>query len=168
MYLPERTLPPGLKDRWGFELIRTRDTQKPIPFARRGDNTLVADIRGQDTMSLLIVPAALFTGTGMPGAVESPLVLVAGRFTDPHPREWERAAYASGALLAVIGPNDLPVLDSSQFPAGDAFEVPPAERQAIISRALSGLWIFHSAIAGLHLVMPDPPVRRRWRGTVRR
>ena len=168
VYIPQRTLPPSIKDRWAFELIRARDAQKPIPFARNGDNVLAADIRSQNAMSLLIVPAVLFTGTGVPGVAESPVVLVNGRFTDPHPREWKQAAYTAGALLAAIGPDESPCWIPPNFLPGDPSEVPAAERQAIIARALGSLWIFHSAIAGLHLVMPDPPDRRRWRGRERK
>jgi hypothetical protein len=130
---------------WGFEPIGTRVADKPIPYARRGDFVLAADVRIPDGMNVLILPAAAFIGTAGNSrlAMDRLQVLASGRFTDPHPPEWVEAIRAAGGLLAVIGPDDVPVLDAAK-----AREDP--------MRAASDLWVFKAAIAVLHLASPNP------------
>lgn len=146
VYLPQRTLPADTRSMWGFEPIGTRDPLKPIPFAHRNGSALVADIRGRGSMDLLIVPAGVFTGTGEPGTVEEPELLASGHFADAHPRRWKQAVYAAQSLLAVIGPDELPALNSAKLR-----DLDPAKPRDL-GRGLSTLWIFNAAIAGLHLV----------------
>ena len=141
VYVPQRSLPADTRGMWGFEPIMTRDATGAIPYARRGDLTLAADIRSTDGMDLLIMPAAGFTGTGEPVTVDSPQLLAAGRFAGPHPSEWKQAAYAAQSLLAVIGPSDVPALDPGKLQEGPR-------------QALGDLWIFNAAIAAVFLVMP--------------
>ena len=148
VYLPQRSLPTDTRGMWGFEPIATRDAAKDIPFAHRDGFTLVADIRNRDGMDLLIVPAAVFTGTGEPAHVDEPQLLASGRFADPHPRKWKQAAYAAQSLFAVIGPDDFPALNPTKLRGLD----PTKPRD--LGRGLSTLWIFNAAIAVLHLVRP--------------
>lgn len=148
VYLPQRSLPADTRGKWGFEPIVTRKAAKPIPYAHCGDLALVADIRGRDDMDLLIVPAAVFTGTGEPSRVDDPQLLASGRFAEPHPRKWKKAAYAAQSLLAVIGPDDFPALNPEKLHGLDPTDIRD------LGQGVSTLWIFNSAIAALHLVKP--------------
>ena len=111
---------------WGFEPILNRAAAGMIPRARRGSLTLAADIRSTDGMDLLVMPTAGLNGTGEPVAIDSPQLLAAGRFTDPHPPEWKQTAYAAQSLLAVIGPSDAPVWTL------EGPEKPPASAQRLV------------------------------------
>jgi hypothetical protein len=133
---------------WGFEPIVTRKAAARIPYAHRDGLALVADIRGRDDMDLLVVPAAVFTGTGEPARVDDPQLLASGRFAEPHPRKWKKAAYAAQSLLAVIGPDDFPALNPEKLRGLDPTNIRD------LGRGVSTLWVFNSAIAALHLVRP--------------
>ena len=148
VYLPQRSLPADTRGMWGFEPIVTRDAAKPIPYAYRDGYTLVADIRGRDDMDVLIVPEDVFTGTGVPARVDDPQLLASGRFAEPHPRKWKKAAYAAQSLLAVIGPDDVPALNPEKLRGLDPTNIRD------LGRGVSTLWVFNSAIAALHLVRP--------------
>lgn len=148
VYLPQRSLPADTRGMWGFEPIVTRAAAMPIPYAHSDGLALVADIRGRDDMDLLIVPAAVFTGTGEPARVDDPQLLASGRFAEPHPRKWKKAAYAAQSLLAVIGPDDFPALNPENLRGLDSTNIRD------LGRGVSTLWIFNSAIAALHLVRP--------------
>ena len=146
VYLPQRSLPTDTRGMWGFEPIVTRGAANPIPYAHRDGLALVADIRGRDDMDLLIVPADVFTGTGEPTLVNEPQLLASGRFAEPHPRKWKKAAYNAQSLLAVIGPDDFPALNPEKLRSLDPMNT------GDLGRGISTLWIFNAAIAALHLV----------------
>lgn len=148
VYLPQRSLPADTRGMWGFEPIVTRKGAEPIPYAHRDGLALVADIRGRDDMDLLIVPAAVFTGTGEPARVDDPQLFASGRFAEPHPRKWKKAAYAAQSLLAVIGPDDFPALNPEKLRGLDPTNIRD------LGRGVSTLWVFSSAIAVLRLVRP--------------
>jgi hypothetical protein len=148
VYLPQRSLPADTRGMWGFEPIVTRDAAKPIPYAHRDGLALVADIRGRHDMNVLIVPQDVFTGNGEPARVDDPQFFASGRFAEPHPRKWKRAAYTAQSLLAVIGPDDVPSLNPEKLRGLD----PMNARD--LGRGVSTLWIFNSAIAALHLIRP--------------
>jgi hypothetical protein len=148
VYLPQRSLPADTRGMWGFEPIMTREAAKPIPYAHHDGLALVADIRGLDDMDVLVVPVDMFTGTGEPALINDPQLLASGRFADPHPPKWKKAAYAAQSLLAVIGPDDVPVLNPEKVRGLDPMNIRD------LGRGVSTLWVFNSAIAALHLVMP--------------
>jgi hypothetical protein len=81
VYLPQRSLPPDTRGMWGFEPIVTRAADKPIPYARRGELTLVADICSPDGMDILIAPASAFAQGVEHVAVDRPQVLAVGRLS---------------------------------------------------------------------------------------
>ena len=133
VYLPQRGLRADTRGTWGFVPIMTMTSDNPIPYARHEGLVLAADIAPPDGMVIVAVPDGVVTGAGE--------VIAAGRFNDPHPAEWTRAAHSAGSLLLVIGPDDAPVLDAAK-----ARDDP--------QDALAHLWTFTSAIAAVHVIMP--------------
>jgi hypothetical protein len=142
VYMPQRTLPPDTRGMWGFEPMAMRPGARPLPVAACDRRRLAAHITGPASMHLLAVPAAAFTGSGQPVAVDDPQLLASGHFAEPHPPEWIQAACDVQSLPVVIGPDDFPRLMSEHEAGGD------------VGKAVSNLWIFKSAVAVVHLVAP--------------
>ncbi|SNT61882.1 hypothetical protein SAMN05216276_10867 [Streptosporangium subroseum] len=135
VYIPAQALAPSTAADWGFQSMLHRDADAPIPFAHARDRHMAADLASDTEMILLSLPAEAFATTApLVSAVPEPLS--SGRFATSHPTAWTTAAYAAQSLLLLIGPDERPAL-----PAGSD---------------LADLWLFHSAIAVVPLVAPQP------------